>query len=160
MLGMKRDEVSEVFILPLKWWNFKRRNNARRGLLTSLKYQEDAVKGFQNAKSKVARDMQVPKSFRNSMLERRNKIAKRLIVPVAPEKPRRHQSKTKLPRLRKVSSIERERPRVSSTVRCHLDLTPFLSPYSEATKEPSRSSTNRATKSVHQKATNDEKTPA
>ena len=101
---MKEDEVAEVFVLPLKWWNFKRRNNARRGLLTSLKYQEDAVKGFQNAKSKVARDMRVPKSFRNSMLERRSKKVKLNIVPVAPMKPRRHRAGTKLPRLSKVCS--------------------------------------------------------
>ena len=99
---MKEGEVAEVFVLPIKWWNFKRRNMARRGLLTSLKYQEDAVKGFQNAKSKVANDMKVPKSFRNSMLERKSKKVKLNIVPVAPKQARRHRPGTKLPRLSSV----------------------------------------------------------
>ena len=45
--------LPDMFALPLKWWNHKRRDQARRGLLTSLKPQMEAVAAFKLVQSKV-----------------------------------------------------------------------------------------------------------
>ena len=51
MLGMSSKSIVEIFALSKKWWQFKQREAARQGLLTSAKGQD--LSQLKAAKSRV-----------------------------------------------------------------------------------------------------------
>lgn len=78
----------DIFALPVKWWNYKRRDDARRGLLSSTAYQDDAVRNFKKVKSKCGDTRLPPVSMKHIRPVRK-------LLPVAYKRPPRAQSKIK-----------------------------------------------------------------
>lgn len=55
---------AHVFVLPVAWLAHRRREEARRGLLTSVKYNDAEVKGFKNTPGRVQAQIHMRSSSR------------------------------------------------------------------------------------------------
>lgn len=51
--GLGMGNEVDVYMVAHKWWSFKRREEARRGLLTSLRDNEEAVRKYKQVSSRV-----------------------------------------------------------------------------------------------------------
>ena len=80
MLGMSSKSIVEIFALSKKWWQFKQREAARQGLLTSAKGQD--LSQLKAAKSRV--ENRADESLLRKMKGSRSlsKVASRSSVPI------------------------------------------------------------------------------